>query len=1512
MAAVNYRDLLLVGTSPRSTPSLSQQALTAAAAAQTTATQALSDATTKAEEARVAAINAAATAADAKVAAAKVTSDAYADGKVTAEEQRAINDATAKANAAQAAAVAAAALDATAKANLAKAQAIQETRNNLSDLSWWARDAAIPWSLNGEYNRIIGIPADAAVPSPTGSASDLAWFCQEISDDGQSGGGWSNAPVTLDPTKMYRFTLPIYRFDGAGQSYFGVKENFVADLNTTTANSNPYFASVGLPAGKWFLFVGYLFPAGSIGNSHAGAGVYDMTNGELLTAGANFNQLAGVTQNYHRAYQYYATQNARQVFGRPSVVLVDGSEQSLNSILASGKAAAAQTTATDAASSASASADELVKITADTWLSKGEKPAHTAMWQDAHNKHNGIIAQAASYGVSTSAMASAKVVMDTYLAGLSPLWSDQTQDTPINSTTLWGNFTTYTNEVQVVLNAIAAAAKVLANTAQTTAVSAVGASFVASANMSAQGNIFTKTTANGWDAGFWSKDAFVGGAIVTFRPAQTDKYLAIGLNTDAPTDGNAVTSLDYAIQCSVGGVINFDEGASGGAQIGTYAIGDVLGVSYDGVNIRYLQNGVALRTVPVVITAPLFADSSFYSPNATVSNVQFSAMTSLNEPSITNSSIASGANLCFNSDFSAGLNGWQVWYNPNNDAIDYCNVSHTGLAAGGGTAYAINNGVGDGSTTLQIHQTNGITTGYFDLYSQVIAVERLKTYIVSAYMAGHRCSLYIFCQYLNAAGTIVGNSNVITTDAGYSGGNPLNSYDRTQSIFTVPADATNVTAVRVALRKGATTSGQSDSWAFIGRVMLEEVGATATKAGAWCASGAGANSQNTNIAIVNGAITGIGGGNNTQIDNSYSLSKSANSVLDGVVSVNVASNTAGFVAGTLTWDASGNRTGGYGVAMTSKGFVATDGVGNVTFSANASTGSAYFGGTLGAGIVNAQAIATDAVTANKIQAGAVTTSKLTIQPNSLVANSDFATGDFTNWRLYSGGAYQSIVFAGAGGSTAVNAPSKYVAKYTYSGTALSISSFAADRSYEQSGADRDGFAVVAGSVYTVSISASKSADYASSGFSVIAYFYRADGTYNTGSVWAITSMPLTTSWAKYSGTFTAPTGAVRCWLYVYSNAQTAGSVYFSNLTAIENLVGVTIGTNGIKVFNASNPTKVFFDANKDSPPWVIGTADTSGSGESLTSLVDPTNNTQAIKRVQGAGSVSASSDANSITITGLGSEIDSIAVGSDLSLSLSNADVGQMLLSVSAAGAYRLCGQLHLNLSIASTVTIAFGTPTSSVGAFTTSVSGTAGTADNRSTAIGSVATTVSLAAGINILRFDLPFIAVNSGAVQLKLGVASGTGLLKAGSAMQMYRTLRQTSASAPTTALTAAPWGVTAVDGFAGAAHISFNPDGTWTTSQSANGTFLTGLPMNAAGFEIQFVETGWSTSGTGSKSKTNGASAYIALSATRTFSVSVTTPIGTITTAQATITVNIRPVGGSPVTLTGLTIYAEYDKT
>lgn len=121
VTAKAYADGIVTAEEARAIADATAKASAAQAAAITAAAV---DATAKASAAQAAAQSAAAVDASAKANLAEVTSKAYADGIVTAEEARAIADATAKANAARVAAEAAAAADATAKANAAALTAL--------------------------------------------------------------------------------------------------------------------------------------------------------------------------------------------------------------------------------------------------------------------------------------------------------------------------------------------------------------------------------------------------------------------------------------------------------------------------------------------------------------------------------------------------------------------------------------------------------------------------------------------------------------------------------------------------------------------------------------------------------------------------------------------------------------------------------------------------------------------------------------------------------------------------------------------------------------------------------------------------------------------------------------------------------------------------------------------------------------------------------------------------------------------------------------------------------------------------------------------------------------------------------------------------------------------------------------------------------------------------------------------------------------------------------------------
>ena len=148
---------------------------------------------------------------------------------------------------------------------------------------------------------------------------------------------------------------------------------------------------------------------------------------------------------------------------------------------------------------------------------------------------------------------------------------------------------------------------------------------------------FTKTggTANTWDSQVYSSQGYVRSAYASAKISSTTGNAMFGLNSDPSTDAN-YTSLDYAIYFN-NGTLEIWESNIQVYVGGAYAITDVLYVTYDGVNVRYYQNGTLLRTVARVIGNPLYFDSSIYTSNLALTDVSFGPMGETGTQGITGS-----------------------------------------------------------------------------------------------------------------------------------------------------------------------------------------------------------------------------------------------------------------------------------------------------------------------------------------------------------------------------------------------------------------------------------------------------------------------------------------------------------------------------------------------------------------------------------------------------------------------------------------------------------------------------------------------------------------------------------------------------------------------------------------------------------------------------------------------------------------------------------------------------------
>lgn len=131
-----------------------------------------------------------------------------------------------------------------------------------------------------------------------------------------------------------------------------------------------------------------------------------------------------------------------------------------------------------------------------------------------------------------------------------------------------------------------------------------------------------------WDSSVRSVVGYVGGASLSFSPAQSDKNFMIGLNTD-PGLSYSYTKLDYAFYLKSNGQLELYESDVAVPIDPPYALisytpSDRLQITYDGANVRYLWNGIELRKTAASINGPLYVDSSFYDVGASVTGLRFS------------------------------------------------------------------------------------------------------------------------------------------------------------------------------------------------------------------------------------------------------------------------------------------------------------------------------------------------------------------------------------------------------------------------------------------------------------------------------------------------------------------------------------------------------------------------------------------------------------------------------------------------------------------------------------------------------------------------------------------------------------------------------------------------------------------------------------------------------------------------------------------------------------------------
>lgn len=316
----------------------------------------------------------------------------------------------------------------------------------------------------------------------------------------------------------------------------------------------------------------------------------------------------------------------------------------------------AQTAADNAQTTANNANTAIGVIANDNVLSKGEKGQVIADWTAVSNEQSDIDAKATAYGITTEKTNydSAVSSLGSYLSGLSPAWNDVSQDTPITGSTFRSYWTAAYYYRQLLLNKIAQVAGTLASWSGITGTGKPADNATADILLVASGTGVVLVGGNGadrtsgggsWNAGAYSLNGFTGGAYCEFT-ATTGTSMA-GLNSDPTTDDN-YTSLDYAFYFTgaPGSSLYIYESGNDRGAFGTFAATDVFAVVYDGATVRYMKNGVVLRTVAAAADQRLYFDSSIVSNGAGFRNIRIaptSPVTGINTGQIVDSAVSAYA-----------------------------------------------------------------------------------------------------------------------------------------------------------------------------------------------------------------------------------------------------------------------------------------------------------------------------------------------------------------------------------------------------------------------------------------------------------------------------------------------------------------------------------------------------------------------------------------------------------------------------------------------------------------------------------------------------------------------------------------------------------------------------------------------------------------------------------------------------------------------------------------------------
>lgn len=185
---------------------------------------------------------------------------------------------------------------------------------------------------------------------PWGNQS-IVWGTYASGDNGADG-GWNTNYVSIDPTKLYRFSVWVRRTSSTagGTFYFGTGAGGgeVRGTSDSATKGNPYWecSGTGFVQNQWHLVCGHIYPHFSTYTGrHPNTGYFTIATGaNTLYAGVNGCNIgsdlkwdSASSSAVHRTYHYYCGDaTTRLQFFAPRIDMCDGNEPSISELLSNG------------------------------------------------------------------------------------------------------------------------------------------------------------------------------------------------------------------------------------------------------------------------------------------------------------------------------------------------------------------------------------------------------------------------------------------------------------------------------------------------------------------------------------------------------------------------------------------------------------------------------------------------------------------------------------------------------------------------------------------------------------------------------------------------------------------------------------------------------------------------------------------------------------------------------------------------------------------------------------------------------------------------------------------------------------------------------------------------------------------------------------------------------------------------------------------------------------------------